>query len=466
MESLKQLLTIHSYTKARLRWDIKGLERRLVSLMTDISSEPRLCLEVLEQLMVAYQRLYAKTSLPAQEVPRPPSMMLRDFPLILQARAQTLRSEYHGEKKSLALAAYWQCLLDIRYCLNQEAFGQSNRPFSYHTSMFAPDHNIERWFLWLSDLIRLHRNSPRWTHSFCQTLSNDELKTIALSFHSLQYSSIVNSLFYYKIHPETLLDTLPAAEQLLRMKHQLCDLHTHIEDLFHAIAQRSWEQLSLKIADYLYHGDELPYGIHVQPLQTHKLIIEKALEVYPSSIDTQAAPVLDNPVQDILRAYKFWFNPTRLIDAIINLSIPSLSDKETSEEDSFIHQIQALSTSECLDFYGYLSNKDTQYFLRSLHMGSLDRSLPTLPNRSAEERAAIAALYEKVRQLITYVRETLDNRNITLDAYPDIEGNVDSFDPGKRNQKAIQHIITHYVSPVRRRQSSVDDLLCEMEADK
>lgn len=118
-------------------------------------------------------------------------------------------------------------------------------------------------------------------------------------------------------------------------------------------------------------------------------------------------------LHDLGRAYKFWFNPNRLIDAVMVLQQRLVTESISQEEDlETFHQemlvlYRQLTTTECLDLYGYFANNDSRYLLYTLYSINNGYSLDWLPSLNSSERNAIARVYQALKCVMEALRVEL-----------------------------------------------------------
>lgn len=456
--------------RAQIKFAIKQLESRLFYNLESSPNDKKSLLTILNELISAYQTLYNKTSsiLPYQH--RPPAGTIMEYAVQLHLLRTELYRQYESEKGKQLLDKLWNCLSNLYYCVKQHPFIQAQKPNPLMSSLFQEQKSdISNWFYWLGDLICNHRDYSGWTNQFCQSLSNTELKQLARAFNSKEYAAVINTVFYLRFHPAELLTEPYEPEALLQIKHQLDDLHEHIHRLFHTLESLCYERCHLKLADYLYHGSELPTGIAFIARNEHLEVIKTVLKNYPLDFNINVPSTMHNPVQDFLRAYKFWFNPNRLIDSIMGLWSSTI-EETSSQQQSFepfskkVHQYyQKLSTSECIDLFGYFTNKDSQYLMRCLQTAASDKECDLLPIRNSQDKKLIALVAKLFSISIEGLYTELNARNLQTTRPYSATDKPKKFQPGKRNLKAVTHIIKHYSTIEHQKNSMLENLFNTME---
>lgn len=220
------------------------------------------------------------------------------------------------------------------------------------------------------------------------------------------------------------------------------------------------------IQDYLFHGDELPPGICVEINEMTRDIIKTAIEQceIPNFLSTN--DLIHEGLNDLFRAYKYWFNPNRLIDASMYLrsqlasSVSESADKEFARQMAILYQ--QLSTEQCIDLYGYFSNKDTRYLMRTLQAGAKGLMIHDMEPLSDAGRNAVICVCKTLEDVMDALLIELQNRHISLAAYPDSSQDTIAK-PGSRNLQALRRIVALYSSPVREKNSRLEELFKSLE---
>ena len=231
-------------------------------------------------------------------------------------------------------------------------------------------------YSWLIALIEFRNESDEENIELSSLIYDWSLEQIqhALDFFSAEeLINLANAIFFYKLYPDKLFDELIHPEKLVSVRMRLALLHHSIE-LLECQLYSAAQQHGLKTeVDYLFHGDELPQGIMIDVDEEYKEIIQSAIKQLKvkHSPESESQDTLDR-LHDLGRAYKFWFNPNRLIDAVMVLQQRLVKDDVPDEyklvafQQQMVYLYEQLSTTECLDLYGYFANKDSRYLLYTL----------------------------------------------------------------------------------------------------
>jgi len=223
--------------------------------------------------------------------------------------------------------------------------------------------------------------------------------------------------------------------------------------------------------DYLFHSEELPQSIEIDIGGEGRELIQSIVTswrvgVLPSRGDDQGLSQL----YDMFRAYKFWFNPNRLIDAAMILQQRfANSDRRTAADGSFYQQqmrvlYRQLTTTECLDFYGYFTNKDSNYLLRTLRVVKSKQVLSWLPALTATEHEVITQISDFLECVLNALRDELAARRITT--APSAHELIDKeFTPGHRNRLAVTRAIALYIKEALATNPNIEQLFNALAAD-
>ena len=201
--------------------------------------------------------------------------------------------------------------------------------------------------------------------------------------------------------------------------------------------------------DYLFHGEGLPQGVTINGEEKIRDLIISLIKDWRCSMANCDDLAHKNKVFDLFHAYKFWFNPNRLIDTAMSLQ-RQLAENETTENcKKFSQEMQLLytqlTTTECLDLYGYFANKDTCYLMRTLTAVAEAQPVSTLPVLDLSEREIVAQVHNTLDCIMEALRDELLNRHITTASYARNKG-TKFVKPGRRNLNAVTRIIELYCS--------------------
>ncbi|WP_133128727.1 hypothetical protein [Legionella nagasakiensis] len=299
-------------------------------------------------------------------------------------------------------------------------------------------------------------------------LNSEQLLHLANAFSHQEYIHIISAIFFYKLYPQKLFKYSPHPEKLVSAKTRLSLLYDFIEVLHQTLAQTMTQRGLPKIHDYLFHSEDLPQGIEIEISDECRDLILSAIKSWSSNIAIAESHHGMSQLHDIFRAYKFWFNPTRLIDAAMILE--QKLDKHYSHlrsKDVFYQQMQLLyrqlTTTECLDLYGYFANKDSNYLMRTLLVVKRGEVLPWLPPLNSAELDAIKRVYDSLDCVMNALRDELAARHISTAPYKR-ETAEKKLTPGRRNRNAVIRIITLYTKEASQLNSKLDVLFDAIKA--
>jgi hypothetical protein len=260
----------------------------------------------------------------------------------------------------------------------------------------------------------------------------------------------INAIFFYKLYPDKLFDELIHPEKLVSVRMRLGVLHLFMEEIQNQLVHFALPHGLKPELDYLFHGDNLPQGIMIEVDEAVRCLIRTAvthLKVkFTPENETEVA--LDR-LHDLGRAYKYWFNPNRLIDAAMVLKQHLVKDKTIEKNDFQVFQMEMVNlygqftTSECLDLYGYFSNKDSCYLLHTLRIIIEGSSFDWLHKLNKDENNAITTVLQALQCVFEALRVELKNRNISTESYS-TNASKKFMHVGKRNREAVHRIIAIY----------------------
>lgn len=310
--------------------------------------------------------------------------------------------------------------------------------------------DLKVWLVYLVDFLNFNK-----TQSMDFSISlrdwNLEEQQLALNyFLDSELVNLVNAIFFYKLYPEQLFNELIHPEKLVSVRMRLSVLHQFIESVQKQMYSLA-EQNGLKPGiDYLFHGNELPQGIMIEVNEDFREIIQSAVK----KLKVQCTP--ENEMQvtlerlhDLALAYKFWFNPNRLIDAVMVLQQRLVKTSNNDELNlELFHQemlvlYRQLTTTECLDLYGYFANNDSRYLLYTLLTIIQKKPVDWLLSITPTERNAVTAVFNALQCVMEALREALKSRHVNTEPYVyDLEKK--NIHTGRRNREAVSRIIAIY----------------------
>lgn len=269
-------------------------------------------------------------------------------------------------------------------------------------------------------------------------------------FSNPKFADLVNAIFFYKIHPEQLFADVIHFEKLISVQMRLRVLHYYIESMQQHLYRAALQNGLIPGVDYFLHDEELPQGIMLEVNDEYKQMIQTAIKGLKLNANPMPAKrVAVDCLYDLSRAYKFWFNPSRLIDAVMVLQQNLLSDVQGQERNWMLLQdkmkalYSQLTTGECLDLYGYFANNDTRYLLYTFCHIFQGGTFDWLPPLNHEEKIAVVDVFDILRCVMEALRIELRNRQLLAEPY--------SYDLAKpnmeidqRNRNAVFRVIKIY----------------------
>ncbi|KTC77819.1 hypothetical protein [Legionella brunensis] len=301
-------------------------------------------------------------------------------------------------------------------------------------------------------------------------LDDKEILRLAALFEQQEVTLTINHIFFFKVNPHKLFKQVLHPEKLLSVKARLAMLHQFIESMYLTVMQTLKQRRLGELHDHLFHGEELSPGITINvESETQHLIIAALKEWRLPVLDGSDELVIRNKLNDLFLAYKFWFNPNRLIDTAMTLQQQFANSGDSNENYKkfslyMLSLFQHFSTTECLDLYGYFANKDSCYLMRTLAAVLEDQKIASLPLATLQQKEAIGRVYHVLDCIMEAVREELMNRLITTTPY-ERHSTHKPLKPGRRNLNAINRIMELYSGAVVLENKMLEQLFKEVGGD-
>lgn len=269
-------------------------------------------------------------------------------------------------------------------------------------------------------------------------------------FSNPEFAALVNAIFFYKIHPDKLFVDGIHPEKLVSVQVRLGVLHHYIELMQQQLYKVALQNDLLPGSDYFLHDEELPQGIIIEGNEEFRLVLQAAVKKLKANVNLiQEKHVAIDCLHDLMRAYKFWFNPNRLIDAVMVLQQNLLSKIVAQEERSVIFQekmvvlYSQLTTTECLDLYGYFANDDTRNLLFTFFKLAQGGTFDWLPSLNKEEHVAVVEVFEALYCVMDALRIELKNRHLLAETYLCDLAKI-NVDVDPRNRDAVFRVMRIY----------------------
>lgn len=448
-KTLSWLISDTCRQEAHVKYDIKLLECRLKILSTRKKVSSERIQGVLEALIQGYinylQFLKKDYPLLESDVSCPSGETWHKcYQQILKLQARFIAEQNQLEKIRLIelLLTHYQYLIKL---IN---------PSVAHTREKQLGNSLK--------ILLVAKSPDSWLHALAQTqvqrlasakvellrLTSHEIIQLAGRFQQQEFLEPIHAVFFYKLHPEHLFAQVPHPEKQISVQTRLSLLYKWIESLHQALAQVLHErEFGILLQDLLFHGEELPVGTEIEVNKSYHRSIQAVLKSLPTTGGDTKNEDIRKQVDNIFRAYKFWFNPNRLVDAVMMLKQRLAANDPLEQNQSLYQQMnhlyKQLTTTECLDLYGYFANKASCYLMRTLLSIQQKQNHSWLPKLTEAEYLAIQHVYEDLDSVMEALRQELSTRNIATEAYNrSLSGKT--IAPGQRIRYAILRIIDLY----------------------
>ena len=470
---LRSLISKANRDKARLKYEIKLLEYKLFSLM-DTSRQKSSCYDDIHDLCDLIANAYTRylhllgCSNHIDQV-QSKELTVREswfdtYYAVLKLRKQWISTHTLQEESTLLRTLsllYWQ-ISDVY---------EGTTPLKTPTQHLRTEFFLYSLFtsgdlqLWLLGLIDFWNKTPeaRSDHvSFFAALDGQQQQYVLDFLASPECTQLINTVFFYKKHPEQLTNQIVSIEKLVSLSSRLTLLHRYLEEFhqdIHSLARQKGLEPGI---DFLFHNEELPSGVCFTISDDYKALVLSAVKLVRGHPSLDNAPNSLVETRDFLACYKFCFNPNRLVDTVMLLrQCIEKANGTFAQGASLLYQ--QLATAECVDLYGYFSNHDTRYFLFTLS-SIVNQSYPHqwLPVLGHDELSAVQRVLTTLRLFMDALRTELSYRTIITEPYVyQVPRNL--FFVKKRDREAVLRILTVYCHEVVDVNTKVDLLLMELE---
>lgn len=465
--------------KAEIKYQIKLMEIRFNKIsachrdhsifQSEMSS---LCGDLVDKYLDYSKLINVNSKIQCSELPSVDNTLTwqQQCHLISQFKQQLLTAEnYHEEiKLHIAIASHYYDLKKV-FQISVPSGNRLNNHLNGLKKIFEQSHLD----LWLLNVVEVCSQTDVQQHVELSSLfhewSPQQQQSVLDFFSSSELTHLVNALFFYKLYPDKLFNELIHPEKLVSVRTRLSVLHHFIEVLEQNLYATALQHGLKPQVDYLFHGDELPHGILIDFSELYKELIQsaiKGLQVRPAMQDEDEVTL--ERIRDLRRAYKFWFNPSRLIDVVMVLQQRLVKGLVTEEHyflafhGTMVSFYSKLTTTECLDLYGYFSNHDTKYLLYTLFIINQGCFLDWLPILSPSEKKAITHVFQALKCVMEALREELKVRHISTDAYV-YDLAKEHVETGSRNREAIFRVIEIYGTETITTSETMEQLFSEIE---
>ncbi|CEG58753.1 hypothetical protein [Legionella fallonii] len=458
---------------AEIKYEQKQLESRLNKYVQHekehalFSAEIDALCNTLSQKYLDYlQIIDASITRERIELPEPDRALTwqQQYALILHLKQQLYKTVHHQEEckilKEIASLYYYFNRLSHFPPTTANNAGEHSAVFK---KIFRQD-NLQMWLIAVVDFCNENNVQEAELSSLFHEWTSSQLQSALDFFASPKLVDLVNALFIYKLYPDKLFKELIHPEKLVSVRTRIGLLHHQIEILEQSLYNAALQQGLKPEVDYLFHGDELPQGIMIDVDEEFRELIQLAIKsVKVKYTHESEEQVTLERLYDLGLAYKFWFNPNRLIDAAMVLQQRLVKDDIAGENKLSVFSQKMvllygqLTTTECLDLYGYFANNDSRYLLYTLIAINKGQPLEWLPPLSLSEKNAIAQVLQALQCVMEALRNELKIRHVATEPYGyDLE--KQHIHTGRRNRDAVFRIIAIYGSETIITNNRVEEL--------
>lgn len=475
-------------TRAFVSYQIKLLDARLHQMMapdwrdgTGLQNIPSMCLaqliaccsDLIRQYDCFLHEMMSDEALELRQVPFVREHNVSDcYLLIQQIKQRFWLARSAAEEMAIAseLLFFYKNLCSLLQELHD---AHQTEPLDQHGFSAALTAILEakNWQDWLKAIVALADdqgdNAARYKQQIEQ-LPDQELLGLYYLFDLPDYIMLANRLFLYKHDPSTLFEHSLHPEKLLSVQSRLNLLHAFIELLQQTVLQQLKQRGFNAEHDYLLHGNDVPPGILINDANRFREGILDALKVWGlKRLANADEPGAKSRLDEVFRAYKFWFNPNQLIDAAMALHVQLTGSGQTEAVNHTLFATQLslifrrLTTAQGMDLYGYFSNKATCYLMRSLLAAAEGQAITGLPLFDENERGTFKHAYLVLDSLMNGLRNELQQRHIsTLPYCRELHRQVK---PGRRIMLALKRILAIYPYATEEKNETLQRLFDELD---
>ncbi|VEB33305.1 hypothetical protein [Legionella cherrii] len=323
-------------------------------------------------------------------------------------------------------------------------------PQSQEMHQFFSRRQFNLWMEGLVDFLNKNDGVQITWAALLDEWNVEQLQAVLDYFSNPEFAALVNAIFFYKFHPDKLFTEVIHPEKLISVQMRLGLLHHYIELIQQQLYRVALKNDLIPAVDYFLHNEEPPQGILIEINEEHRQLILAAVKKLRVNVSlSQEKPEDSDWLHDLKRAYKFSFNPNRLIDAVMMLQQSLLSEVIEQEQRSVIFREKMVilyhqrSSAECLDLYGYFANEDTRCLMYTFYKIVQASAIDWLPILNTEERITVLNVFDALCCVLEALRIELKNRHLLAAPYRyDLaDPNIDA---GERNRDAVFRVIRVY----------------------
>lgn len=417
--------------KAQIKYEIKNLESSLhqhINASNELayySSEVIDLCDTLANKFLDYLRLLddnIEVHFPAPKVSSAEAHWPEHFNLLQKLKQKLSKTIDLEEEKEflIKIATLYQ---QVKFIASADATSKIGEPLADLKYLF----HERKLNLWLEELVHFWNQHDAKGFELVLVFADWSIKEqkLALDFFAdPEFIDLVHAIFFYKLYPDKLFYDLLHPEKLVSVRMRLAVLHHYIELIQDKLHKTALQNGLMPVTDYLLHKDELPHGIMIEVNEEFREMIQAAVKklnvTFTPEHEKQAT--LER-LSDLVRAYQFWFNPNRLIDAVMVLQqrlVPETIAKEckiVAFQKKMVQLYHQLTTTECLDLYGYFANNDTQDLVNALFIVTQGVPLDWLLSVTDHEKNSLTDVFLSLQTAMEALRIELKNRHVAAAPY-------------------------------------------------
>ncbi|WP_392538707.1 hypothetical protein [Legionella sp. 227] len=323
-------------------------------------------------------------------------------------------------------------------------------PQSQEAHQLFSNREFNLWMEGLLDFLNKNDEVPVTWATLFDEWNVEQLQMVLEYFSNPEFAALVNAIFFYKFYPDKLFTDVIHPEKLISVQMRLGVLHHYIESIQQQLYRVALKNDLTPTVDYFLHNEEPPQGILIEINEEHRQLIQAAVKKLRVNVSlSQEKPEASDWLHDLKRAYKFSFNPNRLIDAVMMLQQNLLSEVIEQEQRAVIFREKMVilyhqcSSAECLDLYGFFANEDTCCLLYTFYKIVQGSTFDWLPILNTEERITVLKVFDALCCVLEALRIELKNRHLLAATYRYDLANP-NIDVGDRNRDAVFRVIRIY----------------------
>ena len=364
---------------------------------------------------------------------------------ILEQKLATTLALEETKELLIEIASLYQNVNPERFL---DSMKQENE-YSKHLKQLFSERSHNLWLARLVNFLNHHEMTCVELVAIFRDWNVQQQQDVLDYFSEPKFVGLVNAIFFYKLHPDKLFADLIHPEKLISVRMRLGALHYYIELMQRQLYGVALQNGLMPEIDYFLHDEELPQGIMIEANEEFRKMIQTTIKkIKVNLIAANTKQGTWECLDDLGRAYRFWFNPNRLIDAVMVLHQNLLSEnleqqKSIIFQEKMVDLYRQLTTTTCLDLYGYFANNDSRYLLYTFFTIAKGGTFDWLPLLNDEEKNALIEVFDALQSVMEALRMELKNRNMITEPYLYDLGKP-SIMIGHRNRDAVFRAIAIY----------------------